>query len=79
MFHDIIIEGKKGPGIFWEKYWNNIDVPKYNEHILSLMENFSNITEEETGTRFIFIQDNAPAHKVKITKINLTKQRILWI
>jgi hypothetical protein len=78
MFHGTIIGGRKGPGIFWEKEWGSIDAEKYDEHVLALVEQFSR-EQEERGRQPIFMQDNAPAHRAKITKVNLARRRIRWI
>jgi hypothetical protein len=40
MFWGYIVNGKKGPSLFWEKEWGSINSTRYNERILSLMEQF---------------------------------------
>jgi len=47
MFHRTIINGKKGPGIFWEKELGNINSTKYNEYILLKVEQFFKEHAEE--------------------------------
>src|SRR5436190_2931024 len=66
MFHGSIVGGKKGPGIFWEKEWGNINSISYDLHILSKIQTFI-----EANPGFIFMQDNAPAHRSKLTIKNL--------
>jgi hypothetical protein len=38
MFWGSIVEGKKGPSVFWEKEWGSINSTRYDERILSIME-----------------------------------------
>jgi hypothetical protein len=38
MFHRSIINGKKGPAIFWEKKWGSMDSFGYDYYILSRIE-----------------------------------------
>ena len=54
---DLLSEAEKGPGIFWEKEWGNIDSASYDFNILSKTQAFM-----EANPGLIFMQDNAPAH-----------------
>jgi hypothetical protein len=74
MFHGSIVGGRKGPGIFWEKEWGNINSASYDLHILSRIQIFM---EENPG--LIFMQDNAPAHRSKLTARNLRRRQISYI
>jgi hypothetical protein len=74
MFHSSIVEGKKGPGIFWEKEWGNINSTSYNIHILSKIQTYM-----EAHPGFIFMQDNAPAHRSKFIQRNLQIRQIAYI
>jgi hypothetical protein len=40
MFHGLIVDGKKGPCLFWEKGWHTINSERYDEHILSYIERY---------------------------------------
>jgi len=40
MFWGCIVNRKKGPSLFWEKEWGSINSTRYDERILSLMEQF---------------------------------------
>jgi hypothetical protein len=38
MFWGYIVNGKKGPSLFWEKEWGSINFARYDKRILSLIE-----------------------------------------
>jgi hypothetical protein len=40
MFWGYIVYVKKGSSLFWEKEWGSINSTRYDERILSLMEQF---------------------------------------
>ena len=73
MFHGSIAEGKKGPGIFWEKEWGNINSASYNIHILSKIQAYV-----KANLGLIFMQNNAPAHRSKLTQRNLQIRQIAY-
>ncbi|KAH6714437.1 hypothetical protein BKA61DRAFT_550038 [Leptodontidium sp. MPI-SDFR-AT-0119] len=68
MFYGIIVDGKKGPGIFWEKEWGTITAAKYDEHILPVVQRFF---REHILEGYLMWQDNAPAHAAYETHLNL--------
>jgi hypothetical protein len=35
MFHGVIVDGRKEPSCFWEKWWGTINSARYDEHILT--------------------------------------------
>ena len=73
MFWGCIVDGKKGPCLFWEKAWGSIASERYDQRILSLMEQFF---REHPLSRYRFWQDNASSHRSYETKINLLIRRI---
>ena len=74
IFHGCIINGKKGPCLFWEKGWGTINSTRYDEKILSSMEQF--MLHDYPLEGYIFWQDNAPSHRSYETKLNLLLRRI---
>ena len=76
MFHGCIVNGTKGPALFWEKEWGSINSVKYNEHVLSRVADF---IAEHANAGYIFMQDDAPSHRSYETKINLLDRGIRWI
>ena len=72
MFHGIIINGRKGPAIFWEKEYGSVNSTKYDAIILANIQAFL----EEHLEGYIWMQDNASSHRSKETKINLCWRRI---
>jgi transposase len=76
MFHGTIVDGKKGPAQFWEKEWGNIKSASYNKYILLYIEQFF---QEYTEAGYIFMQDNAPAHRSAMTRQNLARRRISYL
>ena len=70
MFHGSIVNRRKGPAVFWEKEWGNINSTKYDEHVLV------GIAEFMQGTQYIFMQDNAPSHRSLETRMNLLDRGI---
>ena len=78
MFHGTIIDGKKGLAMFWEKDQGGITVEAYDKHILSqIQEFFNNLVNVLEG--YIFMQDNAPAHRALETRLNLFRRRIPYL
>jgi len=47
MFHGTIVDGKKGPGIFWEKELGSMNSKNYNEVVLLEIEKFFSLKIEE--------------------------------
>ena len=74
MFYGVIVGGKKGPAIFWEKEWGSIDSAGYDLHILSVIQTYM-----EANPGLIFMQDNAPSHQSKLTTRNLQRRQISYI
>jgi len=74
MFHGSIVGGRKGPGIFWEKERGTITSKSYNIHILLEIQAFI-----QTNPSLIFMQDNAPTHRSKLTARNLLARQIPYI
>jgi hypothetical protein len=62
-FWGALIKGRKGPYIFFEKEWGNVNSEIYNTHALSLIEEY---LAHNSG---IFMQDNAPSHQSLKTKL----------
>lgn len=52
MFWGTIFDGKKGPALFWEKGWGMINSERYNDRILSLIEQF--IVHDHVLNGYIF-------------------------
>jgi DDE superfamily endonuclease len=73
MFWGCIVDGKKGPSLFWEKEWGSINSARYDERILSLMEQF---LRNHPLSRYRFWQDNASSHRSYETKTNLLIRHI---
>ena len=73
MFWGSIVEGKKGPSLFWEKEWGSINSTRYDERILSMMEQFF---RDHPLSRYRFWQDNASSHRSYETKLNLLLRHI---
>jgi hypothetical protein len=76
MFWGCIVDGKKGPSLFWEKEWGLINSIRYDERILSLMEQFF---RDYPLSRYRFWQDNASSYRSYETKTNLLTRHILTI
>jgi hypothetical protein len=74
MFWGTIVRGTKGPYVFIEKEWGNVNSQVYNTHVLSLVQEYCT---QNPGC--IFMQDNAPAHRSLETRINLLERDIHWI
>jgi transposase len=74
MFWGTIVRGTKGPFVFFEKEWGNVNSEVYNTRVLSLVEGYCT-----RNPGCIFMQDNAPAHRSIETRINLLERRIRWI
>jgi hypothetical protein len=47
MFHGTIVDSKKGPGIFWEKEFGNMNSTNYNEIVLAKIKQFFQDHAEE--------------------------------
>jgi DDE superfamily endonuclease len=78
MFHGVIVGGKKGPAVFWEKDWGSMNSEKYDAVILNNIQAFIQAHE---GEHYIWMQDNASCHRSKATQANLRARRIptiLW-
>jgi hypothetical protein len=71
MFHGTIVFGGKGPAVFWEKHWGNMDSRKYNAVVL---ENVDRSLRVNPTYRFIWMQDNASCHRLKETQENLWRR-----
>jgi len=65
--------GGKGPALFWEKEWGNINSTNYDEKVLSYIQRF---LQEHAEEGYIFMQDNARSHRSYQTKINLLRREI---
>ena len=76
MFHGTIVDGKKGPGIFWEKELGSMNSTNYNEVVLSEIEKFFH---ENRGEGYIFMQDNTPSHRSRETMIKLSLRQIPYV
>ena len=63
MFYGIIVNGRKGPAVFWEKEWGSINSTRYDAIILANIQAFL----EEHPKGYIWIQDNASSHRLKET------------
>lgn len=74
MFWGTIVRGIKGPFIFIENEWGNVNSEVYNTCVLSLVEGY-----RTRNPGCIFIQDNALVHQSIETRINLLDRRIRWI
>jgi hypothetical protein len=75
MFHGTICDGKKGPAVFWEKEWGNMNSTKYNEHILSNIEAWFQYAREH-NVRLVWQQDGASCHRSWETDDNLYRRNI---
>jgi hypothetical protein len=73
MFWGSIVDGKKGPSLFWEREWGSINSTRYDKRILSVMERFF---RNHPLARYRFWQDNAPSHRSYETKTNLLTRHI---
>ena len=40
MFHAGIVDGKKGPAVFWDAEWGTINSERYDEHVLEGIQRF---------------------------------------
>ena len=76
MFHGMIVNGRKGPALFWEKGWGNMNSTNYDEKVLSYIQRF---LQEHAEEGYIFMQDNAPSHRSYETKMNLLRRQIPFI
>lgn len=76
MFHGTIVNGRKGPAVFWESRWGMINSTSYNERILSGIQAFF---QEYVEERYIFIHDNADAHRSLETRMNLLDRGIRYV
>ena len=73
MFWGSIVDGKKGPALFWEKEWGSINSTRYDRKILSMIERFF---RNHPLSRYRFWQDNASSHRSYETKTNLLIRHI---
>jgi hypothetical protein len=76
MFYAVIVDGKKGPALFWEKDWGTMNSVKYDREILTRIQAFRAIPGHE---RYIWMQDNAPSHRSELTKLNMRARGIVYI
>jgi transposase len=74
MFWGSIVDGRKGPAVFWEKEWGTVNSFTYDLHILREVQLF--MQTEGRGRGYIYMQDNAPAHRSYETQRNLLIRRI---
>jgi hypothetical protein len=74
MFHGCIADGKKGPSLFWEKEWGNMNSSTYHICVLRPLVEFMH-----ENPQYIFMQDNAPSHRSKATKRNLERLGIPFL
>jgi hypothetical protein len=72
MFHGTIVNGGKGPALFWEKEWGNMKSSTYDSYILASIQTFI----EEHNEGYIWMQDGASSHRSKETQANLHLRRI---
>jgi len=47
MFHSTIYHGRKGPALFWEKDWGKMNSDKYDERVLSTIEEWFNFERSQ--------------------------------
>lgn len=76
MFWGSFTGNQKGPHLFWEKAWGNINKESYTEKVVPLIAGWM---EENPG--YSFMQDNAPGHSARYTQdelIRLGVQLIFW-
>jgi transposase len=73
MFWGSIVDGKKGPCLFWEKSWGTINSERYNRRILSRIEQFF---RDHPFDGYLFWQDNASSHRSYETKLNILLRHI---
>jgi hypothetical protein len=73
MFWGSIVDGKKGPALFWEKEWGSINSTRYDRKILSMIQRFF---RDHPLSRYRFWQDNASSHRSYETKTNLLIRHI---
>ena len=74
MFHGSIVNGRKGPAVFWEKDWGNMKSSTYDIYILAPIAEFLHEHPD-----YIFMQDNASCHRLRETKRNLQRRGIRYI
>jgi len=58
----------KGPGIFWEKDWGQINAETYQQHIIPIIQGWLQIEANASHNGLIFMQDNAPGHAAADTR-----------
>jgi hypothetical protein len=73
MFHGTIVDGKKGPAVFWEKEWGTVNSERYNTYILSGIQAF---IRQHPLEGYIFMHDGAGPHRSIETKFNLFQREI---
>jgi transposase len=61
----------KGPGLFWEKDWGKINAEAYQAKVVPLVCGWI-----RTHSGQVFMQDNAPAHKDRMTIQDLQERGI---
>jgi hypothetical protein len=73
MFHGTIVDGKKGPAVFWEKEWGSVNSERYDEYILSNIQAF---LADHPLEGYLWMHDGAGPHRSLETKFNLFRRRI---
>jgi hypothetical protein len=73
MFHGTIVDGKKGPAVFWEKEWGTVNSEQYDRYILSNIQAF---LQEHPLEGYLWMHDGAGPHRSLETKFNLFRRRI---
>jgi hypothetical protein len=66
----------KGPSLFWEKDWGNINAASYQQHTVPLIAGWITI-----HPNLVLVQDNAPGHAARETRQDLQERgvrAILW-
>jgi DDE superfamily endonuclease len=74
MFSGVILDGKKGPCLFWEDYMMNINSQNYCTYFMPLIEDL--FSSHPLRQNLIFQQDNASSHRSKYTTEWLRRHRI---
>ena len=73
MFWGSIVDGKKGPSLFWEKEYGSINSTRYDLKVLLIIEQFF---RDHLLSRYRFWQDNASSYHLYETKLNLLLRHI---
>ena len=73
MFHSTIINGKKGPAVFWEKEQGLVNSEQYDEYILLNIQTF---LQEHPLEGYLWMHNGAGPYQSLETKFNLFRRRI---